>query len=506
MNLPNNNPKAYLQTIVRNLLNLSKKFNLNFNQTILVALSGGVDSTALLLALTKLQTRFNFTIVACHINHNLRGSESERDELYCQKLCQSLKIEFLSFKLKPLPNTKKQQSEEYLRKARYKILSQYAKRQSIKYIFTAHTLNDQTETMLFRLFRGTAVKGFLGIPVIRQYAKDLFIIRAMLNLTKDQNESFLRNYNLGWCNDTSNNDLKYTRNYIRHKIIPVIQDKFKNYANHLINFKNYLAHQEDFVQVRLHKYLAIIGLVQAKQNLIVRRLNQFIKIPDFVKTLILSYCLKELAIEINQSTIKRILKLIKISQHTAGLKPKSERLSLSKHYDLIIIKNKLIFCFKTLKINLDLNNYPCLNINPTGITIIPWLNKVLNIYPYKSSEPLSHNAYADTVYVNLDLNQNLYLRLRRPGDVIQPLGMTKIVKLKKYLHTHKNITNPLQICNPLNVKSKLLLNEPKLWFVLANDHEVLWVPGLGISEKLRYNLLPSHRISLNSISPNQYTV
>lgn len=185
---------------------------------ITVGLSGGADSCALLLGLLALKDRLGITVSACHINHNLRGAESDGDELFVRELCRSRKVPLDVFPIDVKGAVQKHESlEETARRLRYgcfgKITSAGAK------IATAHTANDSAETVLMNMIRGTGTKGLAGIPPVR----DGFI-RPLIFCTREDTEEYCRKNGIQFVTDSSNLSDDYTRNRIRHKVLPLLAE------------------------------------------------------------------------------------------------------------------------------------------------------------------------------------------------------------------------------------------------------------------------------------------
>ena len=188
------------------------KFNmLEPSEKILVGLSGGADSVSLLICLKEL----GYNVSAMHINHNLRGEESNRDERFCVKLCEKLDIPLTvkSIDVKAYCRENKLGLEEGARELRYKAFSDVGADK----ICTAHTLSDSVETMLINLTRGTALKGLCGVPNKRDN-----IVRPLIECTREEVEEFLNKKNISYVTDSTNNSNDYTRNKFRHLVIPEI--------------------------------------------------------------------------------------------------------------------------------------------------------------------------------------------------------------------------------------------------------------------------------------------
>lgn len=197
---------------------------------ILVAVSGGADSVALLHLIYRLADEKKWNVNCVHIQHNLRGRESLRDQKFVEKLCKKLAISFLLGSIR-ISSHSPSGLENAARRARYRTLSHLAKKIKSKTILVAHTANDQAETFFLHLIRGSGVEGLSGMPLIRRLneitgsSKDsgIIVIRPLLSFTRKEILSYLKSQGLRWREDSSNKNLQFRRNWIRHKLIPLIE-------------------------------------------------------------------------------------------------------------------------------------------------------------------------------------------------------------------------------------------------------------------------------------------
>ncbi len=196
---------------------------------VVVGCSGGADSVALLLALESLrrrlpdEQRLGF-LVASHFNHRTRGTESDRDEAFVRQLASELKVEFVS-DASPDSATK---DEDSLRAMRLSFLQRTAERFGARYVALAHSSNDIVETVLHNLFRGTGPTGLAGILPHRTLGKDLVLMRPMLHMNREAIREGLRSIGQTWCEDSSNSNCDYRRNWIRHELLPQIESVYPN--------------------------------------------------------------------------------------------------------------------------------------------------------------------------------------------------------------------------------------------------------------------------------------
>ncbi|NLK39933.1 MAG: tRNA lysidine(34) synthetase TilS [Clostridiales bacterium] len=186
---------------------------------VLLALSGGADSCALLYYLHKRAETEGFYLSAAHLNHKIRGEEADRDQRFCEEICTELSIP-LYCRVVDIPALSAKTGrgiEEVARSERYRFFDDIlAENKNLVCVATAHTASDNAETVLFNLVRGSGTRGLSGIPPVR----DRKIIRPLINLTREEILFYCRANNIRFINDSTNLDTHYTRNYIRSEIIP----------------------------------------------------------------------------------------------------------------------------------------------------------------------------------------------------------------------------------------------------------------------------------------------
>ena len=190
---------------------------LQTGDTVTVALSGGADSVALLHALWSLRDELGITVNAAHLNHSIRGKEADRDQNFAKEFCDSLGIELFSEKIDVPEYAQKNHLSLELaaREMRYDFLNRVAKGK----IATAHTATDNLETVIFNLTRGTAIKGLCGIPPVRER-----IVRPVIFCTRENIEDYCKANKLSFVTDSTNLSDDYSRNKIRHNVLPVLKE------------------------------------------------------------------------------------------------------------------------------------------------------------------------------------------------------------------------------------------------------------------------------------------
>lgn len=231
--------------MLNRVISAVEKYSLIENgDSVIVALSGGADSTALLSILISLKERYNLSIYAAHLNHNIRGDEAERDENFCKILCEKFNTE-LFVKNVDVPTLAREQkiSEELCgRNVRYAFFEELSQKLGTK-VATAHTASDNAETLIFNIARGSSVAGLSAIPPKRGN-----IIRPLIELSRSDIESYCEENNLDYVTDSTNLADDYTRNYIRHNIIPCLKKLNPSFERTALGLSESSRESADFIK------------------------------------------------------------------------------------------------------------------------------------------------------------------------------------------------------------------------------------------------------------------
>ncbi|MBQ8595258.1 MAG: tRNA lysidine(34) synthetase TilS [Oscillospiraceae bacterium] len=220
---------------------------------IVAAVSGGCDSSVLLHVLWRLSREMGFKILCAHINHNLRGSESDRDEAFVRSLCEKYGIEcrVLSANVTEYAEKNRLSTEEAGRKLRYEFFEHCANElcENAK-IATAHSLSDCAETYIFNSARGASLSGICGIPPVRGK-----IIRPLIEFSREQIEAYADEHGVGYVTDSTNLTDEYTRNKIRHGVIPVMKEINPGFEKAFLRLSKNLYESRDFIDSEAEKLL-----------------------------------------------------------------------------------------------------------------------------------------------------------------------------------------------------------------------------------------------------------
>ena len=228
------------------------------SQHLAAAVSGGADSMALLLLLRQLQPRFGYTLSACHVNHGLRGQSADRDEAFVRAECARLGVPLRVFHAAELASPPAHAGEDWARRLRYTAFAQL-QGQGIDAIATAHTANDQAETLLLRLARGTGLYGAGGIRPRRGC-----YLRPLLCLSRAETEAVCRAAGQPWVTDETNDTDAYARNRLRHNALPALESTNAAAVQNLARFCEKAARVDAYLAAGAAKLLAAARLPGAE--------------------------------------------------------------------------------------------------------------------------------------------------------------------------------------------------------------------------------------------------
>lgn len=214
------------------------------DDVIVVGVSGGADSMCLLSLLFKASKKIGFKLIAVHINHNLRKGESDRDEMFVASFCKKQGIEFIARKVDVLSESKQNKKgiEEVARALRYEAFNKIMEEKGANKLFIAHNKNDQAETCLMHILRGSSIRGASGMKEVSGK-----IYRPLINTKRTEIEEYNKKNNIDFIIDSSNDSLNYTRNYVRHVVMPTLEKMYPNAIDALCSFARHCSEDDAFI-------------------------------------------------------------------------------------------------------------------------------------------------------------------------------------------------------------------------------------------------------------------
>lgn len=384
---------------------------------VILAVSGGPDSMALLYMMHHLSPRLGFEIIAAHLNHGLRAAADDEEAFVIRK-CRSLGVVCYSrtAAVTGIARERKTTLEDAGRYARYKYFDELREELNAQKIATAHHCDDVAETVLLHLLRGSGIKGLRGILPVNGA-----LIRPLLSVSKAELRAFLSSENIPYCLDQSNDDTHYLRNRIRHGLIPYLQNEFNPEIIGKLNQLANIARDEFDV---LNQECAALwgGLVEREDDHTVIMKGQVLKLLHraYQRRMILQ-AFSRLAGESGWSLedVEKVLELSRKQGSSLTLQLKNQ-VRVNKSYD------KMIFTTRPgtrVDFSHPITVPGRVEIAETGRT---YLISQVNQEDYQP-EP-------GDIYLDYDkLPDPLYLRSRREGDIFRPVGMSGSKKLKKFL-------------------------------------------------------------------------
>ena len=426
-------------------------------QHLAAAVSGGADSMALLLLLRQLQPRFGYMLSACHVNHGLRGQSADRDEAFVRAECARLGVPLRVFHAAELASPPAHAGEDWARRLRYTAFAQL-QGQGIDAIATAHTANDQAETLLLRLARGTGLHGAGGIRPQRGC-----YLRPLLCLSRAETEAVCRAAGQPWVTDETNDTDAYARNRLRHSALPALESTNAAAVQNLARFCEKAARVDAYLAAGAAKLLAAARLPGAEPAWQLSPLQA-------ADPLLLETALHSLVAPVRDAEEKYVQLLCAVVRQGSGA---------------VQLTGQVRFCagngcLRQETLPQVLPRQP--ESAPQQVPFLPekqpefrlrgsWKGKAellkadfeekIQVVHKKDLKNRADYARITTLYAGL------VLRTRQPGDVYRPAGRAVHNRLRKWM-------NEADI--PAQQRDTLPL--------LAAGSEVLWVCGSGFAEGL----------------------
>lgn len=322
----NQNETLKNNNLITKVLETISKYSLIQNQDkIVVGVSGGPDSVCLLYILNELKNKLSFKIYVAHVNHMLR-EEAELETEYVEEICRSLNIQCFVKRINILEESKngKIGTEEAGRVARYNFFEEVLQKVGANKIATAHNANDNAETVLMNIFRGTGVSGLKGIEPIR----DGKFIRPIIECYRNEIEDFCNENNLNPKIDKSNFENIYTRNKIRNIIIPEIEAQFNpNIVKSINRLSELVSNENDFLQKYCNNVLendliiTNIGDIpsEAKKSIILD-LKKFNKLDTVIKNRIVILSIQKVLGNVQGIEKVNVEDIVKLCERNIGNK------------------------------------------------------------------------------------------------------------------------------------------------------------------------------------------
>jgi tRNA(Ile)-lysidine synthase len=445
-----------IKTILKNIRRtISRHKMITPGDQVVVAVSGGPDSVCLLDILNQLSVELEMKLFIAHYNHGLREMEDESETQLVRDLAGSMDIPLFTekaiFLSKAIASL-----EERARNERYRFLERVRKRVHAQKIAIGHHLNDQVETVLMRLLRGSGPSGLAGIPPIRGNT----IIRPLMEIKHEEIMNYLQVRDLPYAMDSSNNDTNFLRNKVRLKLIPELLTYQPRLIEHMGQLAAILREDHDYLE-RLASQITDRELKQGLHCEIAISASSLIKLPEPIRSRVIRQLLFKTGKSLRRIGYRHILSISEMagSSRRQAMLNLPNGLVVEKTYDhLTFTPAKKETC---ISFNYQIDGPGSIHINPTNLIItIEEINA--DIDPRKNRS--TQIAYLDADKVQYPLQARNF----HPGDRFIPLGMKGQKKVKDFFIDRK-------VPRTVRTSTPILLSRDK----------VLWVCGFRIDERVK---------------------
>ena len=417
---------------------------------ILVALSGGPDSVFLFHFLLKFRKRFQIDLAVAHINHKLRGKNSDADEKFCKDLCEQNDIQFFSTRkdVKKIAAAKKISLEEAGREIRYSEFKRIAKKNKFDKIATAHNCSDNAETVLFNLIKGTGLKGLSGIPIKREN-----IIRPVLVLTKNEILEYLSKKNIEFRIDESNLESDFERNFIRNEIFPLIKEKLNPV------FEEKIFHNSEILKSVSEQYEIIINRAAAdipkfSKGRLEVNLNKLKNFDEILyKDIFKAAVEKCFDVSLNFKNLEDILALV--------YKEPGTKISIPGKLTAFKERESVVF--------FDKNKFSDISEVSFGIGEEIKIGSMKISVKQRKNVPGKFTGNRKKEFISGDqINDKFIIRKWVKSDRFYPIGLRGTKKISDFLN-----------------EQKVSLLEKENQLVLTTRGKIVWVVGLRLDERFK---------------------
>ena len=437
---------------------------------IVLGVSGGADSVALLLLLSEIAPAYDASLFAVHVNHGLRGAEADADMRFTQELCEKTAVPLRIFNedVKAYAELNGLSLEEAGRRVRYSCFEKVAREEKATLIAVAHHMDDNAETVLFRAARGTGLKGLSGMAPKRPLAPGIFLIRPLLSVRRNEIEEWLASRNTGYCTDSTNLSDEYSRNLIRNRVLPGLTQINAGAVSNICALAEQARETEKYLEKEAEaRYGNCVEFGRAENTLQIRIPKEY---EPVLFERVLRNALFKVARHEKDITAFHVKSLLALAEKQTG-----SRLSLpygvkaEKSYDCIVLKYDDAVPKMPSKLESRSVSLYRLKNGETFDICVPGYGTFTFSVEEKGENHTDFSKEDYTKYFDYDkLIENPMVRSAAAGDTvsISPEGGTK--ELKK-----------------LFSDCRISREERETIPVIAEGSNILWIPGIRTGENRR---------------------
>lgn len=459
------------------VIQIAEKTIISFNMlkpydSVLVALSGGPDSTALLNILIALSDKFKIKVAAAHLDHKIRKGRSEKEAEFAKKMAEDLGIKCIveSRDIPALSKKSRLSIERTARKERYEFLYKAAKNLECSKIATGHHKDDNAESVLMYMLRGSGLSGICGIrPVIKNKVN---IIRPLTELNKELILNYLKALKITYMTDDSNADTSLARNSIRHKLIPFIKKHYNPEITDAIYRLSKTARSEESLIVSIAEKAFEESLIKQEPERLTISGIALNKMPNAIACRTIKTAIKHLSTDPGSISFSHIKACASLLKKNRG-EPCS--LDLPGRVRVSFIEQNLIFSHEKKNLryvkpfkNIDIKEFSYKILEPCKVSI-PEIDASITLSTDSMPKITDIEGDARTEFFDMEkLKFPLTIRNIRKGDKFCPLGMQGTQTLKKFFINRK-ISKETKAKTP----------------VLISDGKIAWVVGQRIAQDFK---------------------
>ena len=418
---------------------IKNNIELDSADNIVIGVSGGPDSMALLYIMNEFRKKIGFKIICAHVNHNMRKA-SDQEKIDLENYCKDNNIIFEYIKIEKWGDDN---FHNEARSVRYNFFEELIEKYGAKYLMTAHHADDLMETILMRIVRGSTLKGYSGFS--RVVDKGTYkIIRPLIIVTKQDLVDFDIKNSIHYCIDESNNEDHYTRNRYRHVVLPFLKKEDPNVHKKFLKFSETLLETSEYIDLEARR---VFNKVFLNGNL---DIDKFVQLEHIIQTKIIYYILERIygddLLIIGDAHVDLIFDLIKSNKSNSIV-------HLPNNVIVIKAYNELTFSF-------DEEAHDEYEMQ---------IDKLINLPNGKIIEMVDECADSSNYTIRLnskDIKLPLYVRNRRDGDKMEVKGMNGRKKI-----------------NDIFIDDKIKISDRACWPVVLDSKEtIVWIPGLKKSK------------------------
>jgi tRNA(Ile)-lysidine synthase len=474
------------------VLQTIKKFDmLSFNDRVLVGVSGGPDSVTLLNVLLSFKKRYKLSFFIAHLDHMLRGKESDEDVNFVKNMAQELDLpcEVKSCDLTKIAQKDHLTLEEAARKYRYKFYLETAKKFKTSKIALGHNADDQVETVLMRFLRGSGLEGLMGIPPVRDK-----IIRPLIECSREEIEEYCKENKIGYRIDSSNKEVVCFRNKIRLELLPLLsKDYNKNIKDVMLRLRSIISEVSAYLNQETELLFKEI-VRQENPEIVIIDLKKFTPLPLALKRRIIRKSIEVVKGNLYSISFRHNNEILKLTEYQLGEKEiyLPDDLRVKKIHNKMIIYRKRISKNQTEEIPTPWEH----DILIPGKTEIKSLGikveiKILDSVDIKSSLHFTRKKSKGEFLEFLDYNKvklPLKLRNRRSGDRFYPLKMKGLKKVKDFFIDNK-IPKGYRDLIPILIDS---------------EDKIIWIMGMRLDNRVKVDSNTKKVLSIKTKVKNTF--